>query len=280
MVKMAVAAARLLAGSDPAVYRRDFDDCAGTYDQAVTRPLLAEATARALTAASLRPGMTCLDLGCGTGQSTMAILDLIRPGGRVTGCDFSPGMLAVARDRLSGTPEAAFAESDVFDFLAARSGESVDFIGSFWSMEYFDHARLLREARRVLRPGGTVCVLVNLRHSLGELQDLVAPIILRHPLSLRRVPPLNFLGSAEEFGRVARAAGLETLHLAEETVACTFPTGAGLVTWIRTGGPAAGFRGSLRDGSRERIFGLIARETDRRGGLTAAFCHVHYRGRR
>lgn len=280
MLKRAVAVARLLAGFDTAVYRQDFDGCAGTYDRVITRPLLADATGRALAAAGLRPGMTCLDLGCGTGQSTAAILDLVRPGGRVTGCDFSPGMLAVARKRLDGPPDLTFVESDVFDFLVAQPGDSADFIGSFWSMEYVSHARLLKEMRRVLRPGGTVCVLVNLRHSLKEVQELVAPIILRRPLSLRRIPPLNFLGTVGEFGGVAEAAGLVALHLNEEIAPCSFPAGTDMVSWMKDGGPAAGFRGSLREACRDRIFSMIEQETDRRGGMTTAFRYVHYRGRR
>lgn len=279
MLKRAVAVARLLAGSDTAVFRRDFDGCAGTYDEVVTRPLLADATVQALAAAGLRPGLTCLDLGCGTGQSTLAILAHIRPGGSVAGCDFSPGMLAAARNRLEGAPDVALVESDMFEFLAARPGESVDFMGCFWSMEYVDHARLLREARRVLRPGGTVCVLVNLRRSLSEVQELVAPVILSHPLSLRRIPPLNFLETVGEFGSLAEAAGLATEHLAEETAPCCFPTGADLVSWMKNGGPAAGFRGSLRENSRDRIFGLIERAADRRGRVASTFRYVHYRGR-
>src|ERR1044072_2967846 len=40
-----------------------------------------------------------LDIGCGTGKSFLAMIDR---GWAVTGCDISPAMLAVARDKAKG----------------------------------------------------------------------------------------------------------------------------------------------------------------------------------
>lgn len=57
---------------------------------------LAPAAGRVVTAAALRPGMTVLDVGCGTGN---AALEAARLGALATGADPTPELLAIAADR-------------------------------------------------------------------------------------------------------------------------------------------------------------------------------------
>ena len=49
-----------------------------------------------------KPGERVLDVACGTGIVVRAVLPGVGPNGRVTGADFSPEMLAVARTRVPG----------------------------------------------------------------------------------------------------------------------------------------------------------------------------------
>lgn len=55
-------------------------------------------------------GRDVLEIGCGTGRHA---LRLARQGNRVTGLDLSPGMLAVARDKLKGYDKVRLIEADV-----------------------------------------------------------------------------------------------------------------------------------------------------------------------
>ena len=59
----------------------------------------------AVRAAALRPGDAALDVCCGTG----AAIEMLRPLCRrkVTGIDFSAGMLAIARERVAAMPGEA-----------------------------------------------------------------------------------------------------------------------------------------------------------------------------
>jgi cyclopropane fatty-acyl-phospholipid synthase-like methyltransferase len=62
----------------------------------------------------LAPGMTLLDLGCGTGRHTV---ELARRGLQVTGIDVSPGMLAEARQNAEKAGvKPKFIEADAREF--------------------------------------------------------------------------------------------------------------------------------------------------------------------
>lgn len=63
------------------------------------RPL-GEAGLRALAA---RPGETILDIGCGSGETSIALARAVSPGGSVLGADISAPLLAVARERLAAS---------------------------------------------------------------------------------------------------------------------------------------------------------------------------------
>jgi ubiquinone/menaquinone biosynthesis C-methylase UbiE len=48
----------------------------------------------------VRAGQTVLDIGCGTGATLQALRDAIGSDGRVVGVDYSPRMIARARNRV------------------------------------------------------------------------------------------------------------------------------------------------------------------------------------
>lgn len=97
-----------------------------------------------------------LDLAAGTGTSSRA---LAATGARVVACDFSVGMLAVARRRLAGgrTSDVALVAGDALRLPFA--GGSFDAVSiSFGLRNVADPKAALAELRRVTRPGGTLVV--------------------------------------------------------------------------------------------------------------------------
>jgi ubiquinone/menaquinone biosynthesis C-methylase UbiE len=109
-----------------------------------------------VAAAGSRPGMRLLDVGCGTGHTTIA---LAAGGGEVIGLDLTEEMLAHARE------EAERRGVDVrFEFGRAEElpfpDASLDVVTSrVCAHHYRDAALSVREAFRVLRPGGLHLVI-------------------------------------------------------------------------------------------------------------------------
>lgn len=110
---------------------------------------------RAARLTRLQPGQKALDLCTGTGKLAHELVPLVRPGGRVIGIDFSPGMLALARQR---EPEVEFRQGDVTRLSEADASVDAVTIG-FGLRNLVNREAALREMRRVLRPGGRLVVL-------------------------------------------------------------------------------------------------------------------------
>lgn len=109
---------------------------------------------RMVEAAAPKPGDVALDLCCGTGDVAFA---LAARGAVVTGIDFSPAMLAVARRRPGRSP-VTFQQGDAMALPVADA--SVDVITVAYGLRNVaDVGRALSEWRRVLRPGGRLVVL-------------------------------------------------------------------------------------------------------------------------
>jgi ubiquinone/menaquinone biosynthesis C-methylase UbiE len=108
-------------------------------------------------AAYFPPGpRTVLDLGCGPGVSAFAFAD-VGPGDRIVGLDVSQEMLRRARRQDRGG-RCAWIRGDAHRLPIADA--SVDVVAGH-SFLYLlpDRPRALREAHRVLRPGGRVVLL-------------------------------------------------------------------------------------------------------------------------
>ena len=136
---------------------------ASGYDRYL-RPLLFEAYAEDLAgrAAALQPSKI-LETAAGTGVVTAALYDAL-PGAAIVATDLNPAMLAVASGRF-GSERVEFLQADAQDlpFGEAR----FDLVACQFGVMFFpDRVRAYREAKRVLRPGGTF--LFNAWGSLAE----------------------------------------------------------------------------------------------------------------
>jgi demethylmenaquinone methyltransferase/2-methoxy-6-polyprenyl-1,4-benzoquinol methylase len=103
-------------------------------------------------AAATRPEMRILEIGCGTGAVTERLVAL---GARVTALDQSPEMLERAAQRLTDAPP------DSICWLEKTASE-IDALpeASFClsDMSRGERSFTLRQAARLLRPGGTLAV--------------------------------------------------------------------------------------------------------------------------
>jgi demethylmenaquinone methyltransferase/2-methoxy-6-polyprenyl-1,4-benzoquinol methylase len=105
-----------------------------------------------------QPEAKVLDLCCGTGDMTAALLKLRPPGGEpVIGLDFSAQMLSRARTKYAGA-NAQWLEGDAMHLPFPDA--SFDLVtAAFGFRNLTNYAEGLREIARVLRPGGRIGIL-------------------------------------------------------------------------------------------------------------------------
>jgi len=115
---------------------------------------------RLVERASPRPGEKALDLCCGTGDVARALAKA--PGGeskvRVIGLDFTDEMLEIARRITPASLPVRFEKGDALE-LPFADGEFQIVTVAYGLRNLADLDRGLREARRVLAPGGRLASL-------------------------------------------------------------------------------------------------------------------------
>ncbi len=190
-------------------------------------------TARSFRAVLTRPEARVLDLCCGTGDLTAALLRL-RPRGAepITGLDFSTAMLDRARSKFRGA-NVIWVQGDAMHLSYAD--DSFDLVTSaFGFRNLTNYADGLAEIHRVLAPGGQIGILeanqpdglrgwgygIYFHHLLPRLGGMISgqPAAYRYlPDSVMRFPrPQQMLGMMRDAGfeqcawdgYLLRAAGL------------------------------------------------------------------------
>jgi ubiquinone/menaquinone biosynthesis C-methylase UbiE len=105
--------------------------------------------------AGVEPGMHVLDVACGTGNAT---IPAAKAGAQVTGLDFAPALLEIARERAADAMvEIDFVEGDAQE-LPFEDASFDRVVSVFGHMFAPDHRRTAEEVKRVLRPDGVIAV--------------------------------------------------------------------------------------------------------------------------
>lgn len=119
-------------------------------------------TQRYFSDAGIASGMRVIEIGCGNGEVTQVLADLVGPSGTVVAIDHNENVLAMARERLKdqGVNQVQFVSADVTGDLSPLEplqDESFDVLAGRRVLMYLqDPSEVLRRLTRWLRSGGLV----------------------------------------------------------------------------------------------------------------------------
>jgi demethylmenaquinone methyltransferase/2-methoxy-6-polyprenyl-1,4-benzoquinol methylase len=215
-----------------------FDGVAERYDR--TNTILSfrqdRSWRRATTAAlALRPGERVLDLGAGTGISTV---DLGRTGAYAVGSDISLGMLGVGR-RVR--PQVPLVAGDALALPFADAAFDAVTI-SFALRNVVDTAGALREMARVTKPGGRLVIC--------EFAHPTAPVFRTIYLSylMRSLPAVARLVASNPEAYVYLAESIRAWHDQRSLASVIASAGWGEVKWRNMTGGIAALHRAVRQG--------------------------------
>lgn len=155
--------------------------------RAVLRQMFAPVTQALVEDAAIGRGDAVLDLATGPGEPALSVAERVGPKGRVVGMDAVPQMIEAARREAArrGLGNASFevADAETLPF-AANSFDAV--VSRFGVMFFPSPVHAIREALRVLKPGGKIAMAVWHFAARNPFHSTVADIVEKYVAS----PPL------------------------------------------------------------------------------------------
>lgn len=186
------------------------------------------------------PPGSLLDLGCGTGYTTAELLRRYR-GRPLAALDLSSGMLAAARRRVGDVPQVTWLHEDMLAHLRRRPSGGTALIVSTWAIGYSRHRQVVREAGRVLVPGGTLAFVVNYADTLRPVFDAFHRCLARFPGRIRLALWPDFPRDWQSLRSSLDAAGLDVRQHADGNHPVQPPANTPCFDWLLTTGVLAGF---------------------------------------
>ena len=166
-----------------------------------------------------------IDVACGAGYPAFAAAARIRPGGIVVASDISPSMMAAASRAANdlGVDNIEFRRMDA-EALELEDA-SVDAVTNAYGLMFCPNPRqALREAHRVLKPGGRVALATWDEPSKSPFFTVITAVAASH-LSLAPPDPTApgpfRLSSSEELESMLRASGFANVRVESRPMSFT-----------------------------------------------------------
>lgn len=237
------------------------------YDE-VMRPAIFDPVARVvLEGLALRPGERLLDVATGPGSVALPAAELLGPAGRVTGCDISAAMLALAEANEPGPDSApvTWVETPACP-LEGVADESHDVATCQQGLQFFpDRVGALREMRRALVPGGRLAIAVwsaiddsPLFDALGEV---VRDVFGDAPRDRYASGPWG-LPDPGALAAVVSEAGFRDVRVERRTIDAVFPEGLAVMLPMLNLSPVGDDTGEADEDQRRRIDEALERRLE------------------
>lgn len=119
----------------------------------------------------VKPGSKALDVCCGTADWTIALAEAVGESGHVTGLDFSQNMLNVGLEKTKNMKNVELVQGNAMDLPFPDNTFDYVTIG-FGLRNVPDYMQVLREMKRVVKPGGKVVCLETSQSEIPVYRQL------------------------------------------------------------------------------------------------------------
>lgn len=207
----------------------DSPELAAAYDEVGTRQFLHGKVL--IQSVGAHPGERVLDVGCGTGRLGQYVAELVAPGGAVFGIDPLPLRVEIAARKHPLFRASVGRAED----LSAFADQSFDLVYANSVFHWVaDKPRALREALRVLKPGGRIALNSadgdRAHQSVGLVRDALLEEGLTEAAAAREGGH-NYRVNAAELQALLQGAGFEQVSVTAHTFVDDVSGADDLIRW-------------------------------------------------
>jgi SAM-dependent methyltransferase len=201
-----------------------------------------------------------LDVGCGTGSTTVAIARRLGASGRCVGIDISEPMISAARERAERAGAAAsFVAADAQTYPLEQAG--FDAIMSRFGVMFFDDmVAAFRNLRRAARTGGRLrCVAWRSPADnpfMTTAERAAAPLLPDLPVRRPDEPGQFAFADSDRVRRILNDSGWTAIDLQPIDVPCAVPE-RDLVRYLTQLGPVGRMLQQADDSLRARVMAVV-----------------------
>lgn len=210
----------------------------------------------------VKPGITILDVGCGTGFLTVELAQRCGPGATVIAVDPWKAAMQRLRRKLDhlGLANVVLLEQDAATIDLPN--ESVDVIVSNLGINNFENAQaVLQTCFRVARPEARLLLTTNLEGHMAEFYEVYRSTLIEIGQQDRLVvldAHIGHRGTVESVVSMLREAGFETVNVVTDSFRMRFADGSSLLRhyFIRLAF-VQGWKSIVAPGALDRTFQAI-----------------------
>ena len=201
-----------------------------------------------------------LDVGCGTGSTTVAVARRLEANGRATGVDISEAMLAAARaraerERVAATFIRADAQEHAFETAAFEA-----IMSRFGVMFFDDPVRAFTNLRRAAADGGALRLIVWRSPAdnpfMTTAERAAAPLLPNLPPRDPDAPGQFAFASRDRVRAILESSGWSDVDVRPLDVECTLSERE-LERWVSRLGPVGVALADADDETRARVVGAV-----------------------
>ena len=213
-----------------------------------------------VAAIASEPTGAVLDVGCGTGSTTVAVARRLGASGRCTGIDISEPMIAAARARAArARAPASFVAADAQTYpLPPASFDAI--MSRFGVMFFNDMVAAFGNLRRAARPGARLrCVVWRSPADnpfMTTAERAAAPLLPDMPVRGPDEPGQFAFADRDRVRRILDDSGWTAIDLQPIDVPCAIPE-RDLVRYLTQLGPVGRMLQQADDSLRARVLAVV-----------------------